>query len=142
MRIKRFLAGARPDAFGGAIGQDAPALLIIFQVGNHDLVEDLLVYRRVGNRHHDLNATVQVARHHVRRADIDQGLGRWQTMAGAEAINPAVLKNAANDALDANVLGKAGDARPQAADSAHDEVDLDTGLARLIERIDDLAVDQ
>ena len=63
-------------------------------------------------------------------------------MAGAEAVDAAVLQEAADDALDADVLGQAGDARPQAADAAHDEVDLHAGLARLVERIDDLRVDE
>src|SRR5262245_65982135 len=63
-------------------------------------------------------------------------------MAGAEAVHPAVLEKAANDALDANVLGQTGDARAQAADPAHDEVDLDACLARFIERIDDLPIDE
>ena len=40
------------------------------------------------------------------------------------------------------LLGQARNAGPQAADAAHDEVDLDAGLARLVELVDDLRVDQ
>ena len=35
-----------------------------------------------------------------------------------------------------------GDAGPQAADAAHDEVDRHAGGGRLVERVDDLGVDQ
>ena len=42
----------------------------------------------------------------------------------------------------ANVLRQARYARPQAANAAHDEIDLDAGLARLVERIDDLRIDE
>ena len=63
-------------------------------------------------------------------------------MAGAEAVDARMLEEAADDALHVDVLGEARNARPQAADAAHDEVDLHAGLARLVERVDDLAVDQ
>ncbi len=51
-------------------------------------------------------------------------------MAGAEAIDAAVLEEAADDRLDADVLGQARHARPQAADAAHHEVDLHARLRR------------
>ena len=44
--------------------------------------------------------------------------------------------------IDANALAHARDARAQAADAAHDEVDLDAGLRRAIERVDHLGVDE
>ena len=51
-------------------------------------------------------------------------------VAVAEADDAAVLEEAADDALDADVLGQAGHAGPQAADAAHDEIDRHAGLAR------------
>ena len=35
-----------------------------------------------------------------------------------------------------------GEARAQAADAAHDEVDLDAGLRRAVQRVDHLGVDE
>jgi hypothetical protein len=53
-----------------------------------------------------------------------------------------MFKEAADDRLDADVLGQAGHLRPQAADAAHHQFDLDAGIAGLIERIDDFRIDQ
>ena len=49
----------------------------------------------------------------------------------------AVLEEAPDDALDPDVLRQARHPGPQAADAAHDEVDLHAGLARRVERVDD-----
>ena len=57
-------------------------------------------------------------------------IGR-QLVAVAEADDPAVLEKAADDALDADVFGKPGNARPQTADAAHDEIDAHPGLRGL-----------
>ena len=50
-----------------------------------------------------------------------------QAVAGAEAIDAAVLEEAPDDRLHPDVLGQARNSRPQAADAAHDEVDRDAG---------------
>jgi hypothetical protein len=47
-----------------------------------------------------------------------------QRAAVAEYPDAAVLKEAADDRLDPDILRQARDARPQAADAAHDEIDL------------------
>src|SRR5512145_570074 len=51
VRVERLLAAGGLDALRGAVRQDAPALLIVLEVGNHDLVQDLLVHRRVPDRY-------------------------------------------------------------------------------------------
>ncbi len=51
-----------------------------------------------------------------------------------------MLQEAPDDALDANVIGKPWNFRPQTAYAAHNQVDRHTGLACLIKRGDDLAV--
>ena len=51
-------------------------------------------------------------------------LVRRQAVAVAEAEDARVLEEAADDALDPDVLRQAGHAGPQAADAAHHEVDL------------------
>ena len=63
-------------------------------------------------------------------------------MAGAEAIDARVLQKAADNALDPDALGKSWDSRPQAADTAHHEVNFHSSLAGLIEGVDDSRVDE
>src|SRR6185312_8461860 len=47
VRVERFLAGAGNDAPARAGGQNGPALLVVQEIGEHDLVEHLLVDGRV-----------------------------------------------------------------------------------------------
>ena len=63
-------------------------------------------------------------------------------MPTAEGIDPGMLQKAADDRLDPDVLRKAGHTGHQAADAAHDEVDLDARLAGVIEGVDDLGVNE
>ena len=89
-----------------------------------------------------LDAAVEVALHQVGGGDVDTRLGVRQAMAVAEGVDAAVLEEAADDRLDADVVRQARHSRPQAADAAHDEVDLHAGLAGVVERVDDDRVDQ
>ena len=65
-----------------------------------------------------------------------------QPVAAAEAIDARVFEEAADDRLDADRLGQAGHAGTQAADPAHDEVDLDPVPARVVEGVDHHRVDE
>jgi hypothetical protein len=94
----------------------------------------------IGTEH--LDAAVEIARHHVGRGDVDRGLAVRQAVTAAEAVDAAVLEEAADDRLDADAFRQAGHARPQAADAAHHEVDLDARARGFIERVDDLRIDQ
>ena len=62
------------------------------------------------------------------------------TLPWREPIDPAVLEVAAEDAADADVLGQTRHAGAQAADAAHEQVDLRSGLARRVEGVDDVLV--
>jgi hypothetical protein len=53
---------------------------------------------------------------------------------------PGVLQEAADDRANADVVADAGNARPQAADAAHDEVNGTPSLRRAIERANHLVV--
>ena len=105
------LKGSSPSrrlyATRGAVGQELPALLVVLEIGDHDLVEHLLVHGRVEDRAQHLDAAVEIARHHVGRGDVDRGLGMRQAVAGAEAIDAAVLEEAADDRLDPDIVGQA-----------------------------------
>ena len=53
-----------------------------------------------------------------------------------------MFQKTVHDAAHGDVLAHALDAGPQAADAAHDQVDLHAGLRRAVKRLDDLAVHQ
>src|SRR5205809_4380311 len=63
--IEGFLARRRLYARRGAIRQEFPALLIVLGIGDHDLVEHLLVHRRIEHRAEHLDAAIEVARHEI-----------------------------------------------------------------------------
>src|SRR5262249_7370001 len=111
-----------------SVGLECPALHVVLQICDHDLIEDLLMDGRILDRHQGLDAVVEIARHPVRRGDEDLGRPRRQAGAGAEADDARMLEKAADDALDANGLGEARDPRTQAANAAHDQVDAGPGL--------------
>ena len=142
MRRKRVGTIAGRIAGIGAVGAQIPALRLILEIGDHDLVQHLLMHGRIVDRNQGLDAAVEVARHPVRRGDVDLGLRRRQSMTRAEADDAAMLEEAADDALYPDVLGQAGHARPQAADAAHDELDLHARLAGAVERVDHARIDQ
>src|SRR5690606_10707771 len=89
---------------------------------------------------HGLDAAVEIAGHPVGRSDVDGGLRVRQAMAVAERVDTRMFEEAADDRLDADRLRETGYAGPQAADAAHDEIDLDARTAGIVERVDDDAV--
>src|SRR6266568_4714360 len=136
VRIERLLAGRGLYARRGAVRQELPALLVVLEIRHHDLVEHLLVHGRIEHRAQYLDAAIEVARHEVGGGNVDGSLRVRQRMAGPEAIDPAVLEEAADDRFDPDALGQSRHSRPQAADAAHDEVDLDAGARGGVERVD------
>src|SRR5262249_40859771 len=140
--IERLLAGCGLYARRGAVRQELPALLIVLEIGHHDLVEHLLVHGHIEHGAEHLDATVEGAGHEVGGGDVDGGLRMRQRMAGPEAIDPAVLEEPTDDRLDTDAIGQSRYSRPQATDAAHDQIDLHAGARGRIERVDDLRVDQ
>ena len=137
VRVERLLALGRryPDA--RTVGQYPKALLVVHQIGFHDLIEHVLVHGRIAQRHQRLDAAIEVALHQIGRGNVDVRLAARQSVAAAEGVDARVLEKAPDDRLDADVLGEAGHARPQAANAAHDQIDFDAGAARRVERVDD-----
>ena len=43
MRVERFLVGPRNNPNGTSVRADFPTLLVVAQVGHHDLIKDLFV---------------------------------------------------------------------------------------------------
>src|SRR6185437_783528 len=58
-----------------------------------------------------------------------------------EVEQPGVLEESADHAHHANVVAGARDAGSQTADSPNYEIDLDAGTRRIVQRLDDLLVD-
>src|ERR1700753_3168292 len=100
------------------------------------------MHRGILQRTEDLDTAVEVARHHVGRGDIHSRFGARQALSHPEAVDSAVLEEAADDWFDANVLGEAGNAGAQATDAAYDEFNRNAGLRSLVKRIDDVGIDQ
>src|SRR5664279_3823195 len=103
-----FLARRGLYARRTAIRQELPALLIVLEIGRHNLAENLLVHRGIENRRQHFDPAVKIARHHVGGGNIYRRLGMRQQMAGTEAIDAAVLEKTADDRFHANVVGQAG----------------------------------
>jgi hypothetical protein len=60
-------------------------LLIVDEVGDHDLVEQLRMDGLVLDRQHIFDAPIEVARHAIGGADVDPGFGVGQLMTFGEA---------------------------------------------------------
>ena len=89
------------------------------------------------DRHHDLDAAMEVARHPVRARDVDL------VLAGVREVEDApVLEVAIDDRAHLDVVAHAGHLRAQAADAADDERDRHARLRRAVERLDDVLVDE
>src|ERR1041385_4585605 len=59
LRVERLLAGRGLDTGGRPVGQELPALLVVLEVGDHDLVEHLLVHGGIEDRAQHLDAAIE-----------------------------------------------------------------------------------
>ena len=118
-----------------------PALLVVLQVGPHDLVAHLLMRRRIEHRRQRRTTPVEIPRHQVGGGNVDRCIRRRQPFTTAETIDARMLEKASDNALHPNPLWHPRHARPKATDPAHDEVDFHPRLARLVERLNDLSID-
>src|SRR3546814_752369 len=132
----------RSGSFGPSVGLQAPTLLGVYEIGHHHLVENLGVDRRILDLQHILDSAVEVALHPVGGADIDVRAPVRQRLAIAEAPDPAVLQETADDRFHAYGLGQPRNAGPQAADAANDKLHLPAGGARLVQLVDKGRVDE
>jgi len=132
MRIEWLFLFRQSDARARSVRQYLIALLVIDQIGYHDLTEDLLVDGWIENRKKSLYSSVEIARHEVGGRNIDMRLGVRQIMTTAKAIDPSMFEKPADDRLDSYVFGQSLDAWPKAADTAHDKIYVYSGIACLI----------
>src|SRR6516164_2868190 len=130
------------DALVSAGRRQIPALQRIAEVRHHDLVKHLAVHRWVFNRHERLHTAVEITRHPIGGADEHLRPTRGEFAAITEANDAAVFEKAADDALDADVLGKPRNPRSQAANTAHDQIDAHPFQRGAVEEINDCRVDE
>jgi hypothetical protein len=76
------------------------------------------------DRNQVLDPAIEVAGHPVGGREVDFRVGRRQIMPRADANDSAMLQEASDQALYRDVLRKPRNARSQAADSSHDQTDL------------------
>src|SRR5689334_20557238 len=112
------------DLAPGAVGLERPCELVVGEVDGENLVEPG-AQARIGDAQHRFDATVEVAGHHVGRSDDVLGLVRARR---PEPQNARMLEVAPDDRPNPDVVREAGHSGTQAADAAHDEVDLRAGL--------------
>ena len=93
----------------------------------------LLLNPRVKDRKDDFDPVIEVAPHHVGAAQVD-ALIRRRVL---EVENAAVFQKAPDNADHADILAQAGDTGAQAADPAHQQIDLHARLRRLVQLLDD-----
>ncbi len=89
------------DAMPGAVGLELPRLRVVGEQRLQDRL-DLVPHVRVLDRHDHLDAVVEVARHQVGAAEEVRPL-----VARLEAVEPAVLEEAAEDRAHADLLAAA-----------------------------------
>ena len=90
----------------------------------HRRLEHLVQLRlqpRILHLRHHLDPAVEITMHHVGTADPE-------LVDGAEVNNSRVFEESPQNRAHHDVLGEAGDARPQRADAPHHDFDPHTGL--------------
>src|SRR5689334_19075584 len=100
------------------------------------------MYRGILQRAEHLDAAIEVPRHHVGGGDIHSRFGAGQALTHPKAVDAAMLQEAADHRFDADIVRQARHTGPQAADAAHDKFDQYAGLGGLVQRVDDVGVDQ
>jgi hypothetical protein len=106
----------------GAVGLHLPCVAIRRQLRIEHRAQ-ITAQSRILYRHHHLDPALEVSGHAVGRSD-----QVFLLAAVAEVVDAAVLEEAADDADHAHVLGQPGNARPQAAGVAHQQLDFHAGL--------------
>src|ERR1700676_4135759 len=95
----------------------------VVQVGPQDGIADVSDNGPVPNQAQRFDATVKIALHQIRAADIDLFVPAVQ-----EVIRARVFEEPAHDGADGDRLTDALDTRPQTADAADDQVDAHAPL--------------
>ena len=65
MGIERFLAFGWRDPLARSVRHYKIALLIVHQIGFHNLIEHLFMHSRIENRDHRFDPSIEIARHQI-----------------------------------------------------------------------------
>src|SRR6266581_8287023 len=120
-----------------AVGLEQAGLQVVGQRNLQQLAFDPLAQIPVVDWEDGFDAPEEIAGHPVGAAH-----KRLRLAGVLEIEDAAVFEEPVHDAAHGDILAEARQSGPQAANSAHDEVDLDPRLGSLIKRLDHLAVDQ
>src|SRR3546814_10113655 len=91
LQIEWLIAGIK--AMINAVAIQFPTLFVIDQVGDHHLVQHLIMHGRVFNGEHIFDTPIEIARHPVSRADIDLRLPVGQFLAIRSEEQTSELKS-------------------------------------------------
>src|SRR5258707_10191177 len=64
LRVERLFARRDLDTGRRAVRQQRPALLVVLEIGDHDLIEHLLMDGGIEDRAQRFDAPLEIARHH------------------------------------------------------------------------------
>ena len=112
-------------------------LLALFVILEHEIkhVEDAVLHIRIVDWRGDLDTAGRISRHEVGRRDI-----QFLCITLSEDVDSRMLEEPADNADDRNVVGLALYPRAETADTADDELDLHTSLARFDQLVDDCLI--
>src|SRR6478672_5068158 len=82
------------------------------------------------DRRYHFDSSVQVTRHPVGAAHVN-----LRVTAVFEVVNAAMFQQSSDNASNPDVFRQSGNARPQGTYSTYDQIDLDAGLRRFVERV-------
>src|ERR1700687_2360358 len=85
----------------------------------------------------NLHAPVEMARHPVRRPEVDLFVA-----VVPEIEDARVLEEASDDAHHFDAIADSRYSRPEAADAADDEIDVHSTLRRVVEVLDEIRIDE
>src|SRR4051794_37409189 len=117
------------------VGLKLPRLYVVLQAQFKHVVSQHATQGRVVYWNDHLDPAIEVSRHPIGASDIDLLLSTV-----AEVEDTAVLQESSDDRDDAYVLGKVGNAGPQAADAPDNKIDLHSARRRSIEAPDEFRV--
>jgi hypothetical protein len=89
------------------------------------------------DRRDDLHPAIEVARHPVRRPEVD-----LLVAVVPEIEDSRMLEKAPDDARHLDAIADSGNSRAQATNAADDKIDIHASLRRVVEVLDKLRVDE
>src|SRR2546426_12604397 len=135
LAVERRFPRCHWHTFVDTIGTQDSRFYVILQVSGQDNIFQVSFQIHIENRRHNFYSPVEVARHPVRRSDVNVVVASV-----GEIKNPTVFKELAYDAPDPNGFGQPAYSRPDHAGTANYQVNLHACLGRPVKRVDNLEI--